>query len=79
MMRKDNRQEISRLQHEGYGPTAIARKLGLPVSTVKGYTYTHITQREGRCCYCGKIIRIPKRKTPEFIFCNYCRQRYGWG
>ena len=37
MISKENALEICRMRKEGYGPTAIARHLGLPVSTVKGY------------------------------------------
>ena len=35
MMSKENALEICRLRKEGFGPTAIARQLGLPMSTVK--------------------------------------------
>lgn len=43
MMSKENALEICRLRKEGFGPTAIARHLGLPVSTVKSYIYRHFT------------------------------------
>ena len=78
MMSKETKLAISRLRSEGVGPSETARRLDLPVSTVKRYIYTHITQREGRCQYCGKYIRIPKRPKPGNILCDYCRQRYGW-
>ena len=75
MMSKENRKEISRLRHEGFGPTAIARQLGLPVNTVKGYIYRHYTMREARCQYCGAFIRIPKHPKPGNILCRSCRER----
>lgn len=65
MMSKENALEICSLRKEGYGPTAIARHLGLPVSTVKSYIYRHFTMRDARCQYCGKIIRVPKHEAEE--------------
>ena len=69
MMSKENALEICRLRKEGFGPTAIARQLGLPMSTVKSYIYR----------YCGKIIRVPKHPKPGSILCGYCRERFFWG
>lgn len=79
MMSKENALEICRLRKEGNGPTAIARHLGLPVSTVKGYIYRHFTMRDARCQYCGKIIRVPKHPKPGSVLCGYCRDRFFWG
>ena len=79
MMSKENALEICRMRKEGYGPTAIARHLGLPVSTVKGYIYRHFTMRDARCQYCGKIIRVPKHPRPGSSLCGYCRERFFWG
>ena len=79
MIRKENALEICRLRKEGYGPTAIARKLGMPVSTVKSYIYRHFTMRDARCQYCGAFIRIPKHPKPGNILCNSCRERFFWG
>ena len=79
MMSKENALEICRLRKEGYGPTAIARQLGLPVSTVKSYIYRHFTMRDARCQYCGKIMRVPKHPKPGSILCGYCRERFFWG
>ena len=79
MMSKETALEICRLRKEGYGPTAIARQLGLPVSTVKSYIYRHFTMRDARCQYCGKIIHVPKHPKPGSILCSYCRERFFWG
>lgn len=79
MMSKETKLEICRLRKEGFGPTAIARKLGLSVNTVKGYIYRHFTMRDARCQYCGAYIRIPKHPKPGNILCASCRKRFFWG
>ena len=78
MMSKEVKLEICRLRNEGHGPSYIAQRLGLPVSTIKSYIYTHITQRESHCQFCGRIIRIPKHPKPGNILCSHCRKRHGW-
>lgn len=74
--------DISTLQREGYGYKVIARKLGLPVNSVKSHCARHpITVDAGdtdalRCRTCGKpLVQIQGKR--EKVYCSdACRMKW---
>ena len=80
-MRKNDAQEILRLQLKGYGYKRIAVLLGLPVNTVKSHCRRHpiSAQRDKSMAVClnckASIEQIPHRKRKKFCS-DKCRSAW---
>ena len=77
MMSKADRKEIERMRMDGYGPTCIARELGLSVNTVKSHIRRHPSLRNAvYCLQCGRTVsQTPGRRKKKFCS-NTCRSQY---
>ena len=77
MMSKSDRKEIERMRMDGYGPTRIARELGLSVNTVKSHIRRHPSLRNAvYCLQCGRAVsQTPGRRKKKFCS-NTCRSQY---
>lgn len=77
MMSKADRKEIERMRMDGYGPTRIARELGLSVNTVKSHIRRNPSLRNAvYCLQCGRAVsQTPGRRKKKFCS-NTCRSQY---
>lgn len=77
MMSKYTQTEIERMRMDGYGPTRIARELGLSINTVKSHIRRHPSLKNAvYCLQCGRAVsQTPGRKQKKFCS-NKCRSRY---
>lgn len=77
MMSKHTQKEIKRMRMDGYGPTRIARELGLSINTVKSHIRRHPGMKNTVfCLQCGRAVpQTPGRKQKKFCS-NKCRSRY---
>ena len=77
MMSKHTHKEIERMRMDGYGPTRIARELGLSINTVKSHIRRHPGMKNTVfCLQCGRAVpQTPGRKQKKFCS-NKCRSRY---
>lgn len=60
MMSKHTQKEIERMRMDGYGPTRIARELGLSINTVKS-PYSQASRHE-KCCF---LPAMRERRTAD--------------
>lgn len=77
MMSKHMQKEIERMRMDGYGPTRIARELGLSINTVKSHIRRHPSLKNAvYCLRRGRAVsQAPGRKQKKFCS-NKCRSRY---
>lgn len=79
MMTHEEKDEIRRLQGQGFGYRRIAAITGLSVDAVKSYCARNLPETKiNTCMECGKVLtQIPHRKAKKFCS-DACRQRW-WG
>ena len=79
-MTSDQKNEIAKLRNIGLGYKVIAKKMNIPVSTIKTHCQKYNLRPEdievdpGRCLICGKpLVQLPHTKN---LCSNKCRVAY---
>ena len=83
-MNKLQIEQLNRMRIAGYGPTKIARELGISVNTVSSYNRRHpVPPGAIRCANCGRLVPLTKGKRAK-RFCSiecktqwWNKRRYG--
>ena len=78
-MTDKQRADIARLREKGMQLSAIAKKLDLPIGTVKTAVYRYPSSKAAKdsgCLQCGKaVMQTPHRKEKKFC-CDACRMKW---
>ena len=76
---KQQKQTIREMREGNCGYTEIARKLDLPVNTVKSYCFRNglnteaLNDKDDKCKCCGKIIKQKSKTRPRIFCCDACK------
>lgn len=72
------RMKITKLREQGYMPTEISNKTGIPLNTIKSYFKRHKNRipTSIRCLYCGNPIETIKGHKSKKFCCDRCRNLY---
>lgn len=83
-MNKMQKTIIYELKRQGLGPSAIARELDVPVSTIASFLRRHSSPPGMIACkQCGKLVRLTPGKKKRIFCSDKCKsqwwnmQRYG--
>lgn len=75
-MDKNTAAKIDELRYAGTAPTAIAKKLGISVNTVKSHIRRHPISDMPHCLFCGAVVRQNEGRKQKKYCSDKCRMAY---